>query len=146
MYSSDDAPKYFFVNLIKDCTDLYVNYLSIVTPVNTLTPRQKIRQKEDTICHICKIILSPVDRVAYHWHLTGEYRRPTHSKCNLESQIEKFILILFHNLPSCDCHLFVREFPSIEGDIIVIPLNKELYVPLSKKFNADEKMLWKYVF
>ena len=54
IYSGDDAPKHFFVNLVKDCKDLYVNYLSIVKPMNTLTPSQQIRQKEDTICHICK--------------------------------------------------------------------------------------------
>ena len=52
MCSGDDVPKYFFVYLVKDCTDLYVNYLSIVKPTNTFTPFQKIRQKEDTICLI----------------------------------------------------------------------------------------------
>ena len=46
MYSGDNAPKHFFVNLVKDCTDLYVNYLSIVKPLNTLTSLQKIRQKD----------------------------------------------------------------------------------------------------
>ena len=30
MYGGDDAPKHFFVNLVKDCIDLYVTYLSIV--------------------------------------------------------------------------------------------------------------------
>ena len=45
IYSGDDAPKHFFAKLVKDCTDLYVNYLSIVKPMNTLTAPQQIRHK-----------------------------------------------------------------------------------------------------
>ena len=54
MSSGDDATKHFFANLVKDCTSFYVNYFSIVKPLNVLTSPQQIRQKEDIICHICK--------------------------------------------------------------------------------------------
>ena len=30
MYNADNAPIHFCANLVKDCTDVYVNYLSIV--------------------------------------------------------------------------------------------------------------------
>ena len=82
-----------------------------------------LTSRDYTIYHICKKNLSPVDRVADHYHLTDEYRGPTHNKCNLEYQIENVIPILFHNLSSYDCHLFVRGHSSIEGYIKVIPLN-----------------------
>ena len=55
--------KHTFANLVKDCTDLIIYGIE--------KPIQQIRQKEDIICHICKKVLSPVDRVSlYHCHLT----------------------------------------------------------------------------
>ncbi|XP_046811879.1 uncharacterized protein LOC124421113, partial [Lucilia cuprina] len=126
IYSGENSPKHFFKSLVEDTLYIYNNYLRIVKPMNSLTPLQKQIQNEDPTCHICKKFLDH-NRVADHCHLTGEYRGPAHNNCNLEYQIANFIPIFFHNLSAYDCHLFVRELSSIEGDINIIPLNKELY-------------------
>ena len=70
-------------------------------------------------------------RKSYIWSI---YRGAAHNKCNFEYQIANFIPIFFHNISAYDRHLFVRERSSIEDDISIIPLNKELYVFISKKF------------
>ncbi|XP_037806202.1 uncharacterized protein LOC119600179 [Lucilia sericata] len=138
IYSGEDSPKHFFKSLVADTSDIYNNHLSVKKTMNSLTPSQERKQNEDTTCHICEKLLDN-DRVADHCHLTGEYRGPAHNKCNLEYQIAKFIPIFFHNLSAYDCHLFIRELSSIKGDINIIPLNKELYISISKRISVNEK-------
>lgn len=107
--------------------------------MHPLTTNQLRRQKEDIVCHICGMELLLNDRVADHCHLTGEYRGPAHNKCNLEYQIANFIPIFFHNLSKYDCHLFIKELSSVKGDINIIPLNKELYISISKRIYVNDK-------
>lgn len=47
--------------------------------------------------------------------------------------------MFFHNLSAHDCHLFIKELPSIDGDINIIPLNQEQYISIWKKFYIIEK-------
>ena len=101
--------------------------------MNTLTPLQRI----SIIWHICKKNVSPIDRLADYCHLTDEFKRLKPNKCNLKHHVAKFIPLLFHNLSSYDCHLLVRELSSVEGDISIIHLNKELYVTVLKKIRVD---------
>ena len=47
------------------------------------------------------------DKVRDHCHLTGKYRGPAHSKCNINvtQKQSTFIPIIFHNCSNCDCHI-----------------------------------------
>ena len=63
--------------------------------------------RNDNICRFCeKEILS--DKVRDHCHLTGKYRGPAHSKCNINvtQKQSKFIPFIFHNFSNYDCHMF----------------------------------------
>lgn len=71
-------------------------------------------------------------------HLSGKYRGAAHNECNLKYQVGKFIPIYFHNFSGYDSHLFIKDLASCEGDIKVIPLNKELYVSLSLHIKMGE--------
>jgi hypothetical protein len=75
--------------------------------------------------------------VVDHCHFTGKYRGPAHSQCNLKYQIAKFFRVFFHNFLGYDCHLFVKALNVIKGGIKLIPLNKELYISLSKRIYLD---------
>ena len=83
--------------VVKSCVECIMTEAEANKKLGLLNPTdiadKLLMTKRDTICHICNIILSPVDRVADHCHLTGKYRGPAHSKCNLEYQIEKFIYL-----------------------------------------------------
>jgi len=58
-------------------------------------------------CFICGEKLG-CDRVKDHCHLTGDFRGPAHSKCNMQYEVHKFIPVVLHNLRGYDSHFIVR--------------------------------------
>ena len=72
-----------------------------------LTDENEEDFKNSNICRFCeKEIIS--DEVKDHCHLTGKYKGPAHSKCNINVTQGKsiFIPFIFHNFSNYDCHLF----------------------------------------
>ncbi|EZA47751.1 hypothetical protein X777_15518, partial [Ooceraea biroi] len=93
-----------------------------------------------TYCHICeKPFTSDDTRVRDHCHLTGRYRGPAHSNCNLNYKDSFCIPIVFHNLSGYDAHFIIKELVSnFEGTIELLPINKEKYISFTK--NVEEKI------
>ena len=63
------------------------------------------------ICRFCeKEIIT--DKVRGHCHLTGKYRGPAHSKCNINvtQKQSSFIPFIFHNFSNYDCHMFFKNW------------------------------------
>ena len=61
-------------------------------------------------CRFCENeILS--DKVTDHCHLTGKYRVPAHSKCNINVTQKQsiFIAFIFHNFSNYDCNLNFKK-------------------------------------
>ncbi|XP_077255644.1 uncharacterized protein LOC143893804 [Temnothorax americanus] len=78
-------------------------------------------------CHICEKPFAPnYNRVRDHCHLTGRYRGPAHSTCNLNYKDSHFIPVLFHNLSGYDAHFIIKEIVvAFKGSIDVLPITKE---------------------
>lgn len=138
IYTGVDASKKFVELIVKDCKEIYNNYLGVKRAMDRLTSLEEADFQISSNCHICNGLLGS-DRVRDHSHLTGKYRGAAHNECNLNYQVGKFIPIYFHNFSGYDCHLFIKDLAACEGDIKVIPLNKELYVSLSLHIKMDEK-------
>ncbi|XP_011858562.1 PREDICTED: uncharacterized protein LOC105556097, partial [Vollenhovia emeryi] len=87
-----------------------------------------------THCHICeKPFAQGDDRVRDHCHLTGQYRGPAHSNCNLNYKDAYFIPIVFHNLSGYDAHFIIKEIATaFEGTVDVLPTTKETYISFTK--------------
>jgi len=51
----------------------------------------------------------------------------------MDYKVIKFIPIFFHNFSKYDCHLFIQKLGKIPCEIIVIPINKEYSICVSKK-------------
>lgn len=76
-------------------------------------------------------------KVMDHDHLTGEYRGPAHSLCNINYRNPNFIPVFFHNLAGYDAHLFIKEFGNDDGHINMIPNTEEKYISFSKAVTYD---------
>ena len=91
--------------------------------------------KNNNICQFCeKEILS--DKVRDHCHLTGKYRGPSHSKCNIKvtQKQSNFIPFLFHNFSNYDCHMFFKKLVDKKKekvDFNIIPKTNEEYITVT---------------
>ena len=73
------------------------------------------------------------DKVTDHCLLTGKYRGPAHSKCNINVTQDQsnFIPFLFHNFSNYDCHMFFKRLVDIKKDKVefnIIHKTNEEYI------------------
>ncbi|XP_036142333.1 uncharacterized protein LOC105836820 [Monomorium pharaonis] len=120
-----------------------VNYiLSANVPMVDLTRDEWVKFCNATHCHICEKPFTQDDtRVRDHCHLTGRYRGPAHSNCNLNYKQSFYIPIIFHNLSGYDAHFIIKEIATaFEGKIDLLPITKEKYISFTKHVqNARDK-------
>ena len=87
------------------------------------------------LCRFCeKEILS--DKVRDHCHLTGKYRGPAHSKCNINVTKDQsnFIPFIFHNFSNYDSHMFFKKLVDKKNDKVkfdIIPKTNEEYISVT---------------
>ncbi|XP_071646039.1 uncharacterized protein [Temnothorax longispinosus] len=93
-----------------------------------------------THCHVCEEPFEPDDvRVRDHCHLTGRYRGPAHSNCNLNYKDSHCIPIVFHNLSGYDAHFIITEIATAyEGHVDLLPITKEKYISFTKNVQSTE--------
>ena len=67
--------------------------------------------KNKNICRFGEKNNIESDKVRNHCQLTGKYRGPAHSKCNINvtQNQSNFLPFLFHNFSIYDCHMFFQE-------------------------------------
>ena len=83
-------------------------------------------------CAICKGPLTG-ETVKDHDHLTGKFRGAAHNQRNLQYQLPKFVLVIFHSLSGYDSHLFIKQLGKSKGNINCVPNNEEKYISLVKQ-------------
>ena len=105
------------------------------------TKKEIIMTKEDkedfennNICRFCEKNIES-DKVRDHCHLTGKYRGPAHSKCNInvKQKDSNFISVILHNFSNYDCHLFFKTLVDKKKDKVefkVIPKTNEEYISI----------------
>ena len=99
-----------------------------------MTEKDKKDYKIINVCRFCeKNIVS--DKVRDHCLLTGKYRGPAHSKCNINvTQDQSKLLFIFHNFSKYDCHMFFKNLVDKRTDIVsfnVIPKTNEEYISVT---------------
>ena len=52
-----------------------------------------------------KLIDKGDEKVRDHCHITEKFRGAAHWSCNINLQLTKKVLVIFHNLRGCDSHL-----------------------------------------
>ncbi|KYN38165.1 hypothetical protein ALC56_07459 [Trachymyrmex septentrionalis] len=98
-----------------------------------------------THCHICERPFEEGDlRVRDHCHLTGRYRGPAHSRCNLHYQDTYVISIFFHYLAGYDAHFIIKDIAnSFAGRVDVLPITKENYISFTKHVKDTVNFKWR---
>ena len=78
---------------------------------------------------ICKKLIDNDDeKVRDHCHVTGKFRGAAHRICNINFQLTKKVLVIFHNLRGYDSHLIFSELNKFDVKINVIPNGLEKYM------------------
>ncbi|KYN37224.1 hypothetical protein ALC56_08411, partial [Trachymyrmex septentrionalis] len=116
------------------------NIVSANVPMETLSKEQWEAYRSATRCHICeKSFASDDTRVRDHYHLTGRYRGPAHSNCNLNYKNSLYIPIVFHNLSGYDAHFIIKEIATAyEGHVDVLSITKEKYISFTKHVDSTK--------
>jgi len=101
----------------------------------------------DTLSYLREIVRDDT-RIRDHCHLTGRYRGPAHSNCNLNYKDLFYIPIVFYNLSGYDSHFIIKEIAiTFESKIDVLPITKEKYISFTKhvKDIAEKSVSRNYV-
>ena len=89
----------------------------------------------NNICRFCEENIE-ADKVRDHCHLTGEYRGPAHSKCNIKVTQDQsnFIPFIFQNFSDYDCHMFFKILIDKKKDNVefeILPKTNEEYISVT---------------
>ena len=76
-----------------------------------ITPQQQADFRSCKSCPKCKRdFTEKLYKVRDHCHITGLYRGPLCSKCNLRLSLKRYMLpVFFHNLKNYDCHMILKH-------------------------------------
>ena len=99
--------------------------------------------QQSNSCWICKKLINHDDeKVRDHCHITSKFRGAAHWDCNINFQLTKKILIIFHNLKNYDSHLIFSMLHKFNLKINVIPNGVEKYMAffLNKKLVFIDSM------
>jgi len=120
----------WFVEVLKNIAIRVKTILTTNVPMVDLAPEEWEKFHHATQCHICEEPFVEDDtRVRDHCHLTGRYRGPAHSNCNLNYKESFCIPIVFHNFSDYDSHFIIEKIATaIEGKIELLPITKEKYI------------------
>ena len=100
-----------------------------------MTDEDEEDYRNNNICRFCERFIES-DKIRDHCHLTGKYRGPAHSKCNINvtQKQSKFIPFIFHNFSSYDCHMFFKKLVDKKKDKVdfeIIPKTNEEYISVT---------------
>jgi len=131
----------WFVEDLKNLTIRVKNILSTNVPMVDLTSEEWEKFNSATQCHICEKPFAQDDtHVRDHCHLTGRYRDPVHSNCNLNYKESFYIPIVFHNLSGYDAHFNIKDIATaFERRVELLPITKEKYISFTKNVDLKEE-------
>jgi hypothetical protein len=146
----DDIGAMFNKALIEYTHMLYNKYEKYPKPM-VISDEEQAAFDCVTHCHICEqklnhskdcdddakyatIKKNGLNAVRDHCHLTGQFRGPAHSCCNLQCQAPDLYPVIIHNLSGFDAHLFIKE---LRGNIRCIPATDEKYISFTREVAVD---------
>ncbi|XP_020298282.1 uncharacterized protein LOC109862613, partial [Pseudomyrmex gracilis] len=117
----------WFVNELHDLAKRAKTLFATNVPMANLTPAEFERFTNAECCNVCERPFERDDtKVRDHCHLTGRFRGPAHSACNLNYKQVYVVPVVFHNLSGYDAQFIIKDVATaFEGEINVLPVTKE---------------------
>lgn len=129
-FDGDRCMEDFLEYLIR-MEEFIINILLKTNKKMIITPQQEKEFKQAENCYLCNESLG-TDRVRDHDHLTGLYRGPAHSYCNIQYSYKNIkIPVIFHNLKGYDSHLILQTAGKFKKNLNCIPNTMEKYLSFS---------------
>ncbi|XP_070526950.1 uncharacterized protein [Cardiocondyla obscurior] len=133
----------WFIEELKNLAHSVKTILSSNVPMVDFTQNDWEEFKRAAHCHVCEKPFAADDtRVRDHCHLTGRYRGPAHSNCNINYMDSNCIPIVFNNLSGYDAHFIIKEISTAyDGSVELLPITKEKYISFTKnvKSTTDDR-------
>ena len=125
----------WFVNEIIKLENKIAFYFKNTNKDIIKTDKDEEDYKNNNICRFCEKFIES-DKVKDHCHLTGKYRGPSHSKCNINvtQKQSNFIPFIFHNFSNYDCHMFFKKSVDKKNNKVnfeIIPKTNEEYISVT---------------
>ena len=99
---------------------------------NLIMSEEEEQFQSRNICWIrIKLIDDDVKKDRDHCHITSKFRGVAHWSCNINLQLTKNVLVIFHNLRDYESHLTFCELNKFDVKIDVIPNRLEKYMAFS---------------
>ncbi|XP_061712768.1 uncharacterized protein LOC133521721 [Cydia pomonella] len=136
-YTGPDCAKNFILSVSKDVAQIQRKICFQKAPV-PLTSADEETINRTKHCFICnnELLLDCVEH--YEWS-TGHFEGLAHSFCSSKYKTPRFVPIFLHNLSNYDAHFIVHALNFDEGEISIIPQNKEKYISFSKKIRINRQ-------
>ncbi|CAH2109056.1 unnamed protein product [Euphydryas editha] len=129
-YSGPNCVQIFMSRLYSDIRSICSKKNFQKAP-NTLTDKDKNIIDTCTICHICETILNEDKILDFDWY-AGNFRGVAHELCTKKFRAPNFVPVFLHNLSHYDSHFIVHALNFVEGQVDIIPQNKEKYISFTK--------------
>ena len=125
----------WFVDEVIKLENKMVFYFKNTNKIIIMTQEDEEDYQNNNICRFCEKHIES-DKVRDHCHLTGKYRGPSHSKCNINvtQKQSNFIPFISHNFSNYDCHMFFKKLVDKKNDKVkfdIIPKTNEEYISVT---------------
>ena len=125
----------WFVDEVKILENKMAFYFKNTNKDIIMTQKDEEDYKNNNFCRFCEKFIES-DKVRDHCHLTGNYRGPAHSICNINvtQKQSNFIPFIFHNFSNYDCHIFFKKLVDRKNDKVkfdIIPKTNEEYISVT---------------
>lgn len=138
-YKGADCAQTFMKIIKKDLETICKSNSFAKNPV-PLTNADNENILQSSFCYICERKLNDDFTISYNYH-TGLYEGVAHKLCSEKYKPPNFVPVFFHNLSNYDSHFIVHGLGFEDGDIELIPQNKEKYISFSKTLKVNDRVL-----
>lgn len=138
-----ENPQKWFIEQLQEESRIIEKKLKINIPMIPLTLQEQIDYNNTDACkHCMKLFSQDVIKVRNHDHFTGKFISALCQDCNLQYKCGNYLPIISHNLSGYDIHFLINELDFSTTPINVLPLTREDYISVSKKFG---EITWRFI-